>query len=163
MVRWWNGLVQSYGETSIVKWCIEYTPMFTWWNGDMIKWYGTNNIKVKLCNGETIILTFNSRWFLGPLQWWGTILLIHFIGWCITCWWKNRLWMMPRWLSKQPTRICNALWLCTPLLSSDLFLLFIIIFISPTTDNTGGGFPLWHLPVSCHFLLYLYCRYITSC
>ena len=60
--------------------------MFTWWNGDLVKWCGENNTKLKWCNGETIILTFDSRWFLGPLQRWGPIPLLHFIGCCIKRW-----------------------------------------------------------------------------
>ena len=120
MVRGWNGLIQSYGETSMVKWCTEYTNMFTWWNWYQVKWCGENNTKVKWCNGETIILNFNSRfdscWFLGPLQIWVTILLLQFIVCCITRWVKNRLWMMPRWLSKRPMSHRNALWCRTTLI-----------------------------------------------
>ena len=192
MVRWWNGLVKSYGETNMakwcreytpmltwlngemvkwwdgemdwyksmvknmVKWCTEYTPMFTWWNGDLVKWCGANNTKVKWCNGETIILTFDSRWFLGLLQRWGPIPLLQLIGCCITHWWKIRLWMMPRWLSKRNMSLWNTLLCRTPLLLSDKFLILILPFIRPTTTNTRGVHPLWNLPVSCHCSLYLY-------
>ena len=163
MVRWWNGLIQSYGEMSTVKWCIEYTPMFTWWNGDLVKWCGANNNKVKWCNGETIITTFGSYWFLGPLQQWGPIPLLHFIIFCITRWLKSRIWMILRWLYKRPMSRCNAFWCRIPLILSDWFLLLILFLIPPTTANTRGDLTIWHLHVFCHYLLYLYWKYITIC
>ena len=135
--------------------------MLTWLNGDLVKWRGANNTKVKWFNGETIILTFGSRWFLGPLQLWGPILLLHFIGCCITRWRKSCLWMIPLWFSKHTMSLCNALWFCTPLILPDLFLVFVLPFVKPTTVNTGGVRPLLHIPVSWHCSLYLYCRYIT--
>ena len=155
MVRWKNGLVHNYGETSMAKWCTEYTPMFTWWNGYLVIWCGENYTNMKWCNGETIILTLDRRWFPGLLKRWGTIPLFHFIGWCITHLGKNHLWMMPRWFSKRPMSRCDTLWCCIPLISYDHFLLFILLFIFPATANTGGVRPLLHLTVSFHCLLYL--------
>ena len=140
MVIWWNWLLQSYGETSIVKCFTEYIPMLTWWNVDLVKWCGANNTKVKWCNGENIILTFYGRWFLGPLQRLGPIPLLHFVGCCITCWWKNCLWMMPRWFSRHPISRCNSLWCRIPPVFSDWFLLFILLLIRPTTANTVTPF-----------------------
>ena len=156
MVRWWYGLVHIYAETNMVKWCTEYTPMFTWWNRYMVKWCGVENTKVKWCNGETIILIFDSHLFLVPLQIWGPILLLHFIGCCIIRQWKSCLWMMPQWLSKRPISLCNTLWCRIPLLLSDQFLLFIILFIPPATANTVGGFILYQIPVSRNCLLWIY-------
>ena len=156
MARWWNVLVQIYGETNMVEWCTVYTPMFTWWNGDMEKWCGAENAKVKWCNVEMIILTFDRCQFLGPLQWWIPIPLLHFIGCCITHQCKIYLWMIPNWYSKLTMSWCNTLWCRIPLILSNLFPLFITLFIPPATANTGGVRPLLHLPDSHHGLLYLY-------
>ena len=129
---WWNGT--------------DNTPMFTWWNGEIMKW----------CNGETIILTFGSRLLLGSLRQWGPIPLLHFIGCCIPCQGTHRLWMMPCWSSKWPMSRFNTLWCrIPPLLSSKWFLLLL----PPDTANTGGGRPLCHLTDSCHWLLFLYWQY----
>ena len=53
IVRWWNGLVQSYGETSMAKSCTEYThtcshgEMYIWWSGAVQIIQRWNGVMVK--------------------------------------------------------------------------------------------------------------------
>ena len=167
MVQWWDGEMDWY--IAMLK--------RIWWNGaqnihpclhvEMVKLCGAKNTKMKQCNGETIIPTFNRFWFIGPIPRWGPILILHLIRICITYWWKFCLWMIPRWSSKWPMSRYNAVWCRIHLFSSDQFILFILLFIPTTTTNSGGFAPFFtflYLSIywctctgnitSCQYLLY---------
>ena len=136
MLRLWNGL-----NRAMVK--------LIWWNGaqnthpcshgEMARWWNGAVQIIKGCNGETIILTFNSRQFLGPIQQWGPISLLCFADLCITRWGKINLWMMTYWFYTRPMSRCNALWCCIPLILSNFFLLLILLF-SLLPPPTSGWF-----------------------
>ena len=171
MMRWWTGLVQRYGETNMVK----FVYMMKWWDGKI--YWNRNTVKLiwwdgwqsthPCSHGEmeiwwnrlVKILAFGRCRFLGTLQRWVPILLLHFIRWCITCWGKSCLEMMPTWFSKRPMIHFNTLWCCIPLVLSNKFLLFVLLFIPPATANTGRVGSILHLSYSWHCPMHLHWRY----
>ena len=140
----------------MVKWCNK-----TYFHPEQICCNSADNTTVKWWivkrwKGETVIITFVSHLFFGPLLPSGPIPLLHFISCCIPHSFMSHVWMVPRWLSKHRMSRSNAVWFCIlPLISSYIFLLFF----TPDTANTIGVCPLWKIPVSFHFPMLFFWRY----
>ena len=74
---------------------------------------GADNIMAKRWNGEMVILILIRFLLLGPLQQWGPIPLLWFIGYSILHLDKSCLWTMKCLLCKFLVRSFDALLCCT--------------------------------------------------
>ena len=166
MVRWWNELKQIYGEMNMVKWCTEYTHMFTWWNWYQVKWCGENNTKVKWCNGKQLYspstAVSTAVGFLVPskdggLSWFfNSSDAVSPAEEKIVSEWCRADCLNGPWATATPFDAAPPWFFCS-------IAPFHSTFNSSHHNQHHVVLPPSHLPVSCHFSLYLYWRYITIC